>query len=288
MNHNNKVSTIESFKTDPIPKIVIKNSMSKEQHTKRKTIRRIILIVIAAVLVLSAVIVGMCLFNERQAVQTVAAYQSTYCNTLISIVDDGGVEILPQNAYADIGIVFYVGAQITPDAYIPLLARIAEQGYSCFIPNLTFNMAALEPKAADDIISAHPEIKSWILAGHSMGGLTASGYADDHRETVDGLILVAAYTNRDMSEADLPMLAVFGDTDGVMNKGLYDKRLSWNPSDFEEHIIPGANHAQYGDYGKQPRDNEARISAEEQQSQTAEIILNWLNRHFAEGKANER
>ena len=257
------------------------------ETTKRKTIRRIILIVLAAVLVLSAVIIGMCLFNERPAVQTVATYQSTYCDTVISVAEDGGVEILPRNTDADIGIVFYVGAQITPDAYIPLLARIAEQGYACFVPNLTFNMAALEPKAADDIISAHPEIKSWILAGHSMGGLTASGYADDHRDTVDGLILIAAYANRDMSDADLPVLAVFGDTDGVMNKNLYDKRLAWNPSDFEEHIIPGANHAGFGDYGKQPRDNDAKISAEEQQTRTAEIILDWLDRQMAKGETNE-
>ena len=262
--------------------------MSKEKHTKRKTVRRIILIVLAAVLVLSAVIVGMCLFNERPAIQTVATYQSTYGNTIISVADDGGVEIFPQSVDADTGLIFYVGAQITPDGYIPLLARIAEQGYACFVPNLSFNMAALEPKAADSIIAVHPAIKSWILAGHSMGGLTASGYADDHQDTVDGLILIAAYANRDMSDADLPVLAVFGDTDGVMNKDLYDKRLAWNPTDFEEHIILGANHAQYGDYGKQPRDNDAKISAEEQQSQTAEIILDWLNRHFAEVKANEQ
>ena len=261
--------------------------MSKEKLTKRKTIRRIILIVLAAILVLSAMIVGMCLFNERPAVQTIATYQSAYCNTAINIADDGGVEILPLNEDADAGLIFYVGAQIKPDAYIPLLARIAEQGYACFVPNLTCNMGALEPSAADDIISAYPEIKSWILAGHSMGGLTASGYVDDHRDTVDGLILIAAYTNRDMSDADLPVLAVFGDTDGVMNKSLYEKRKVWNPADFEEHIIPGANHAQYGDYGKQPRDNDAKISAEEQQSQTAEIILDWLDRHTADGGTNE-
>ena len=238
------------------------------------------MIVLAAVIVLSAVILGMCLFIERPAVQTVAAYQSAYGNTVISVADDGGVEIFPQSGDADTGLIFYVGAQIKPDAYIPLLARIAEQGYACFIPNLAFNTALLEPKAADDIIAAHPEIKSWILAGHSLGGLTASGYADDHRDTVDGLIFIAAYANRDMSDADLPVLAVFGDTDGVMNKSLYDKRKAWNPADFEEHIIPGANHAQYGDYGKQPRDNDATISAEEQQTKTAEIILDWLNRHI--------
>ena len=262
--------------------------MSKTKKEKRKTIRRIILIVLAAVLVLSAVIVGMCLFNERPAVQTVAAYQSANDDTVITVAEDGGVTILPQSGEADTGLIFYVGAQIKPNAYIPLLARIAKQGYACFVPNITFNMAALEPKAADDLITAHPEIKSWVLAGHSMGGLTASGYADDHRDTVDGLILVAAYTNRDMSDADLPVLAVFGDTDGVMNKSLYDKRLAWNPADFEEYVIPGANHAGYGDYGKQPRDNDAAISAEEQQRETAEIILDWLDRHIAEGAADEQ
>ena len=256
--------------------------------SKRKPIHRIILIVLAAILVLSAVIVGMCLFNERPAVQTVATYQNAYGDTVINISDDGSVEILPQSRDTDTGLIFYVGAQITPNAYIPLLARIAEQGYACFIPNLTFNMAALEPKAADEIIPAHPEIKTWILAGHSMGGLTASGYADDHRDTVDGLILVAAYANRDMSDAQLPVLAVFGDSDGVMNRKLYGKRLAWNPADFEEYVIQGANHAQYGDYDKQPRDNDAKISAEEQQPQTAEIILDWLSRHFSEVKANEQ
>lgn len=57
---------------------------------------------------------------------------------------------------------------------------------------------------------------------------------------------------------------------------------------FEEHIIPGANHAQYGDYGEQPRDNEAGISAEKQQTQTAQIILDWLNRHSMPGGSNEQ
>ena len=257
--------------------------MSKKKSAKKTAILRTVLIILATMVLLFAVIIGMCLFNERPAVQTAAAYQSTYCDTVINIAGDGGVEILPQSRDADTGLIFYVGAQITPDAYIPLLALIAEQGYACFVPNLTFNMAALEPAAADEIISAHPEIRSWILAGHSMGGLTAAGYADDHRDTVDGLIILAAYTGRDMSDAVLPVLSVFGDADGVINMSHYEERKAWLPTGFEEHIIPGANHAQYGDYGKQPRDCDAEISAEEQKAQTAAIILDWLGRHFPEG-----
>ena len=258
------------------------------QVKSRRTVRKIIFGIIAVIILLSAVIVGMCLFNERPAVQSMAVYQDAYSDVRINTADDGGVEILPQSGEAPkTGIIFYVGAQIRPDAYTPFLARVAEQGYACFIPDLSFNMAALEPNAAEEIILAHPEIENWYLAGHSMGGLTASGFADDHRDEVDGLILVAAYTNRDLSDADLPTLAMFGDTDGVMNKGRYERGKALLPTDFEEHIIPGANHAQFGDYGKQPRDNGATISAEEQQTKTAEIILDWLNRHIAKGETNE-
>ncbi len=263
--------------------------MSKTKTKKRNLLFKVILSVIIAVIILSAVIIGMCLFNERPAVQTVATYQSSYQKTVINTSDDDGIEILPQNSEPNKpGIIFYVGAQIKPNAYIPLLARIAERGYPCFIPDLTCNMAALEPSAAEEIIKSHPEIKSWYIAGHSMGGLTASGFADEHQSNIDGLILIAAYTNRDMSKSDMPTLAVFGDDDGVMNKKLYDERKKWNTADFEEHIIPGANHAQYGDYGKQPRDNDAEITPEEQQSKTADIILDWLKRRFSEVKTNEQ
>lgn len=267
----------------------MRTKMSKEKASKGKIIRRIILIIIAALVLLSAVIIGMCLFNSRPAVQPVAAYRQDYPDAIINIQDDGAAEILPGGGVPskNTGIIFYVGAQITPDAYIPLLSRLSEQGYSCFIPNLTFNMAALEPKAADEIINAHPEIGSWYMAGHSMGGLTASGFAADNPDRTDGLILLAAYSNRDLSGYDIPVLSIYGDTDGVMNKDLYDKRIEWNPSDFEEHIIPGANHARYGDYGEQPRDNAAAITAEEQQSKTAELILDWLSRHAAEVGSNE-
>ncbi len=254
--------------------------MSNVKTAKRKTIRRVILAIIAVVVLASAVGIGVCLFNERPAVQALATYQSAYGDTTINVSDDGGVEILPLNGgIHKTGIIFYVGAQIKPDAYIPLLTRIAEQGYPCFIPNLTCNMAILEPSAAEEIIQAHPEIEVWYIAGHSLGGLIASDFAEDHQDEVKGLIMLAAYTNCDMSEISMPALSVYGDSDGVLNKKRYDERLPWNSSDFEEYVISGANHAQFGDYGKQPRDNDANITADDQQAQTADMILDWLNRH---------
>lgn len=254
---------------------------SQTNHTRGRRVRRILLIILAALIVLCAVIVGMCLVVQRKAVTPLDAYRMQFPGTVIDVADDGAVTITPKDGSVRLGtgILFYTGAQITPDAYIPLLARLSEAGYDCYIPKLTCNMASLERNAADAVIDTHPEIRHWYLAGHSMGGLTASGYVTDHADTVDGLILLAAYTNRDMSGLSLPVLSIYGDADGVMNGKLYEKRLTWYPADFEEHVVEGANHAQYGDYGEQPRDNEAHITAEQQQRETARIMGDWLTRH---------
>lgn len=251
--------------------------MEPGQKPKRKLAGKIVLTVLAAVLLLTAAFFGKCMFNERPALRELSAYQSAFPDTVIRAAENGSTEIFPKSPEkAETGIIFYVGAQIRPEAYIPLLARMAEKGCACFIPALSFNIAMFEPNAAEAVMKAHPEINSWVLAGHSLGGLTASGFADDHRDSVDGLVLLAAYTNRDLSDTELPMLAVFGDADGILNRNRYEKRRVWNSSDFEEHSISGGNHSQYGDYGKQPRDNEALISADEQQAQTADIIFDWL------------
>lgn len=252
--------------------------MKKEKNIK-KTVRRIIRYAVLAAVLFGAVAVCMSLFVHRSAVRTPEEYRSAFPDVVITSADDGSVEIAPGAEAKSTGLIFYVGAQITPDAYIPLLARLAREGYFCSIPKLPFNMASMRPKAAEAVMNAHPEISHWYLAGHSMGGYTASGYVADHPEKAEGLILLAAYTARDLSKADACVLSVYGDTDSVLNRKLYEKRLAWNPADFEEHILPGANHAGFGDYGRQPRDNDALVSAEEQQTETAAILCDWLARH---------
>ena len=250
---------------------------------KRKKIGKRLLLVLAAIVVICAGFAASSLLTKRPAAEAMAVYQEAFDATVIREEADGAVTISPRADPRKTGIIFYVGAQITPDAYTPLLAELAEAGYPCFIPKLNCNMASMEPGAAREIIRDHPEILRWYIAGHSMGGLTASGFATDHPDEVQGLILLAAYTNRDLTGTALPVLSIYGDADGVLNQELYEKRLCWYPENFEEYVIEGGNHAQYGDYGKQPRDKEATVSAQEQRKQTAEFILDWLDRHEPNG-----
>ena len=255
--------------------------MNKEKPAGKRTVRRIVRILIVAFLLFGVTAVCMSLFVSRPALRTAEEYRAAFPDTVISISADGSVEIAPGagTEAKPTGIIFYIGAQIEPQAYIPLLARLSENGYFCSIPKLPFNMASIKPNAAEAVMTAHPEIGRWYLAGHSMGGYTASGFAGKHPDTCAGLILIAAYPAHDLSRADFPVLSVYGDADGVLNRKLYEKRLAWNPADLEEHILPGGNHAGFADYGPQPRDNEAAVPAEEQQAAAAVIIRDWIERH---------
>ena len=248
----------------------------QNKKSKINKICKIILAVIAAVAMLIGAAAGVTLLNCKPAQHSIEEYEKAFPDVTISVSRNGTTEMQPKYNDTRTGIIFYCGALIRPEAYIPLMARVSERGYFCSIPKLMLNMAPMSYNIAETVICNHPEIDTWYIAGHSMGGLTASGFAADNENLISGLIFVAAYSNRDLSEKSFPTLSVFGDNDGVMNRKLYEERQSWNTPDFEEHIIMGANHAGFGDYGKQPRDNDAKIPAEEQQQQTAEIICSWI------------
>ncbi len=255
--------------------------VKKTRSKRSKIILIVVLAVVAAAILLVGGIVLSVMTTSRPALRSVEEYEKAYPDASISVKSDGSVEIRPKNGVSDqkTGIIFYVGAGITPDAYIPLLASLAEEGYSCFAPKMTGNVASFKQNAAKDVMESNDEIESWYLAGHSLGGFTASGYVKKHADDVDGLIFLAAYTSADISDAGVPVLSVYGDRDGVLNRERYEKALAFCPDDFEEVIVKGGNHAQFGDYGLQPKDNEAQIDAEKQQSETVSAILAWIENH---------
>ena len=254
--------------------------MQKEK-SRKKIICGIILSVIAAAALLIGAAAGAAQINAKPAQHSIEEYRKAFPDVAITVSDDGTTELLPETGDSRIGIIFYCGAFIRPEAYIPLMARVSEQGYFCSIPKLTFNMAPLSQNIADTVICDHPEIETWYIGGHSMGGCMASGFAADNENLISGLIFVASYPYCDMSDTNIPILSVLGDKDGVLRRERYEERRSWNTPGFEEYTVNGANHAGFGDYGKQARDNEAAIPAEEQQKQAAEIICSWINEQTA-------
>ncbi len=139
------------------------------------------------------------------------------------------------------------------------------------------NLAVLSPNAADGLQQAHPEITDWYIGGHSLGGAIAASYAAKHSDNYTGLILLAAYSTKDLTGTALRVLSIYGSEDGVLNRDSYEKDQKNLPANFTEVVIDGGCHAQFGSYGAQKGDGTPTISDEEQIQQTATCISKFIS-----------
>lgn len=177
------------------------------------------------------------------------------------------------------GLILYPGARVRPEAYAPVARILAEAGYLVVIPDMPLRLAILAPARADDVIAAHPGVTRWVVGGHSLGGTAAASWAvlgDD----AAGVVFWASYPGpgTDLSRRpDLHTLTVAGDADGLVTAADLAATTDRLGPDHVEIVIPGANHAQFGDYGPQRGDGEAGISAAIQWSQVANATLRLLD-----------
>ena len=175
--------------------------------------------------------------------------------------------ILSPTSPTDTAIIFYPGAKVEAEAYLPLLDQIRQTGVTCILVHMPFHMAIFDADAAEKVMDQFPEIQHWYMAGHSMGGAMASKFASDHPDEVEGLILLGAYLYGDYPEEKA--LTIYGS----LNQSVEDH------IDYTQNIveIQGGNHAQFGNYGAQKGDLPAEISAQEQQAQTVAAIEAFLS-----------
>lgn len=182
----------------------------------------------------------------------------------LSVQDN--LTVLSPSVPSDTAIIFYPGAKVEAEAYLPLLEQIKQTGVTCILVHMPFRMAIFDANAAEDVMEQFPEIQHWYMAGHSMGGAMASQFASGHQDEIDGLILLGAYIYGDYP--DEKTLTVYGS----LNQSVEDH------IDYTENIveIEGGNHAQFGNYGPQKGDLSATISAAEQQAQTVDAISDFM------------
>jgi len=253
--------------------------MAKKERKKRSKTFKVLVGLIIALGVFELVAFGalaVYISDYYHADATAEAAMETTEDVSVFVKDDW-VEFMPADTdadKADTGIVFYPGGKVEYTAYAPLMQDFAEEGYFCAVVKMPFNLAVLNSNAAKDVKEAHPKITNWIIGGHSLGGVMAAKYAAI--SDFDGLFLLAAYANTDLSDKDIPVVSVYGSADGVLNMDEYEVSKSNLPADLMEHVIQGGNHAQFGSYGLQEGDGEATIPAESQRAQAVQIVLEDL------------
>lgn len=168
-------------------------------------------------------------------------------------------------------LIFYPGAKVETYAYAALMTGLAEEGVDCFLADMPFRMAFFGSKLADRFMDVY-EYENWSVAGHSMGGLVISGYAADHADKINHLILLASYPGGPVPDG-ISLCSIYGTKDGCLNLKAYENAKSYWPANATECVIEGGNHAQYANYGPQSGDFEAEITREEQQRITVESMI---------------
>ncbi len=180
------------------------------------------------------------------------------------------IVFLPEEAKA--GLIFYPGGKVQYEAYAPLMAELAEEGILCVLLKMPGNLAVLDMNAAEGVTELFPEVASWYIGGHSLGGSVAASYLEKHTDALDGLVLLASYSTEDLTDNHVKVFSVYGSRDEVLNAEKYKSYRVNLPEDMIEVVIDGGNHAGFGMYGIQDGDGKATISGEDQIRQTVDVI----------------
>ncbi len=174
------------------------------------------------------------------------------------------------------GYIFYPGGRVDYRAYAPMANALAEEGFLVVIPRMPLNLAVFGINEAADVIAAYPEINSWVIGGHSLGGSMAASYVYEHPKQIDGLVFLASYPadSNNLSNYTGKVLSISASLDGLATPEKIAHSIGLLPDSTVWSIVEGGNHAQFGWYGSQKGDNAATISREEQQK---EVIKNTLD-----------
>jgi len=208
--------------------------------------------------------------------EALAAMES---NTNVTVQDNGDFIVFTPTANIPItGFIFYPGGHVDYRSYAPIAQEIASSGYQVSIIKMPLSLAVFGINKANEVVAAYPDMRYWVIGGHSLGGSMAASYARKNTEKVQGLALWASYpaSSNDLSTTTLKGLSTHGSNDQVLKMDNFNATLPLLPPGTILEVIQGGNHAQFGNYGLQPGDGTATISAADQQKQAADLTVRLL------------
>lgn len=239
-----------------------------------KYLKRFLLTIFAIVLLLSA---GFVIWALNAAPPGQAALAALVSDQQVTVTQTAEyIAFQPSARQPSIGLIFYPGGRVDYRAYAPVLHQIAAQGYLVILVPVNLNLAFFEIEAGAPALKDFPEIQTWAVSGHSLGGVAASIFAANHPE-IRGIVYWASYPADDtLKNTGLKTLSIYGTLDGLATLETVEKNKAFMPGDTIFIPIEGGNHAQFADYGFQPGDNLATISPEAQWQQAARAVSDFL------------
>ncbi|MGK9146824.1 alpha/beta hydrolase [Plantibacter flavus] len=251
------------------------------EHTGRAPrLGRATSIILGVLAILVVVVIGFVVWTQIVMQGTRAAALAVWENPAVTVTDVGDAVLLEPSAEAGpapsgTGLVFIPGAKVDPYAYLYKLAGVVEEsGATVVITKPTLNLAFFDQRPLSTFTAAAPDVDTWFVGGHSLGGVRACQLAED--PAVSGIVLFGSYCANDLSETDLEVLSLAGSEDGLSTPEKVAAARDRLPADAVMIEIEGANHASFGDYGVQPGDGTATIPSSEVRAEITRALVGVL------------
>lgn len=179
-------------------------------------------------------------------------------------------------------LLFQPGAKVEARAYAAVLRPIAEAGHIVVIPKQPLGIAFLATGALAAAREEFPDVRQWVVAGHSLGGTVSAMTADAQDGAQDapvtGLLLFASYPSTDISQSlDASVLSISGTNDGLATVADIEASRANLPDGSDFQAIEGAIHSFFGDYGPQPGDGQPDVSHDQARAQISELAAEFLS-----------
>lgn len=234
--------------------------MTPHERTRRLRLRRIRITGWTALTSLMVTVVGFLTYFHIVFPADRAATLEVYRDDRVQVRSaDARVVMSPTGDASARGMLYFPGARVDPYSYLYPLADVAAAGTTVVVVDPLFNMALADTRGVEELTADFPEITSWVIAGHSLGGVKACMEAS--HPAVTHLVLFASYCANDISGVDIKVFQVVGDRDGLLDDSLRREAESLlPPGQYRTFTIRGANHADFGTYGPQPGDGDSAYS----------------------------
>jgi len=238
---------------------------------------KVILVILLSVFV---VLVSFVVWAETPPSPMPEAYDALKSDSLVTVSIGNWLIFTPLSSNASTGFIIYPGGRVDFRSYAPAAHAIAAEGYLVVISLMPLNLAVFGVGTANDVIGHYPNISSWAVGGHSLGGTMAAQFAFENPSKIRGLVLWAAYpaSGTDLSKSNLLVTTIHGSNDGLVSTAQIDDSLKLLPPSTVRVEMAGGNHAQFGWYGDQAGDNAATITREAQQNLTVTATVQLLEK----------
>lgn len=198
-------------------------------------------------------------------------------NNIEVIQTDDQIIFKSKKSVKTLEVIFFQGGLVDPKAYAPLCRKIADSGYTCHLIKMSLRL----PQRDYQKISKMFDLKSghYVIGGHSQGGKMAAQFVYENPGIMKGLFLMGTSHPRDinLSNLSIPMIKLYAENDGLASVEEVLENKDKLPKNANLILIKGANHSQFGYLGKLLMDNSANISLEDQQQQTFNNLINFLD-----------